>query len=593
MSIFNSSNSDLIGSNETNPSSYFIKQFKPVFIRKHLIPYSENKKKGKSALRLNILKKNFSEKKFNSVKLNDNYFPPSNNNSFCKKKSKKNIKSLFKYEKDLKKNYSEKRFNSVQLDNKYFPLLSNSSSTNSILKKKITLNTIKNELEYLNKFIKNSPISKDENEINKNLRIKNSKFKAKNSNNLNYYNINNNEQITIKNKKIINENDPNYKKYINTANNPCIGLEGRKKFKQYTKYIKYNQTFSNYYSTKNLNTTTLALRVGLNNYLNGNYDLKNKNNLTKATIFKLKCKTINWFIENQKDLINRLFDEKFKENLLNFCEKKQREFHSGLSIEDFSNILINNNITKNLEFIHKIFWVFDEDGDNNLSFNDIIAGIEVFRISSPEEKMKIFFNLCNKEKEDTIKKKDFYELLQKNIIDKNDLKDLKYCINNLFEKYGKNNLLRLSELIFGFSEDKLFQRIINNNILSLKTINNNLDDSIRRHFLLLHANYQYEITKMLNKNNETIPILTDRFIDLIDKYIQGKKNAENLKKKNQELINEDLYDNNENKRDNLFQEEKKICFNMKLKNKIRGIKIKNDYYILPKSSSNKDITDIY
>lgn len=32
---------------------------------------------------------------------------------------------------------------------------------------------------------------------------------------------------------------------------------------------------------------------------------------------------------------------------------------------------------------------------------------------------------------------------------------------------------------------------------------------------------------------------------------------------------------------------------MKLKNKIRGIKIKNDYYILPKSSSNKDITDIY
>ena len=80
----------------------------------------------------------------------------------------------------------------------------------------------------MNKFIRNSPISKDENEINKNLRIKDSKFKAKNSNNLNYYNINNNEQITIKNKKIINENDPNYKKYVNTANNPCIGLEEKK-----------------------------------------------------------------------------------------------------------------------------------------------------------------------------------------------------------------------------------------------------------------------------------------------------------------------------------------------------------------------------
>ena len=45
MSLFNSSNSDVIGSNETNPSSNLIKQFKPVFIRKHLIPYSNKKKK--------------------------------------------------------------------------------------------------------------------------------------------------------------------------------------------------------------------------------------------------------------------------------------------------------------------------------------------------------------------------------------------------------------------------------------------------------------------------------------------------------------------------------------------------------------------
>ncbi len=590
MSIFNSSNSDFIVSNETNPSSYLIKQFKPVFMSKHLIPYSYKKNKGKSVLRLNILKKNFSEKKFSSTKINENYYPPSNSNSFYKKKSKQKITSLFKNEIDLKKNFREKRFNSVKLSNKYFPLLSNSSSANSIYKNKITLNTIKNELEYLNKFIKNSTISKDENEINKNLRIINSKFKAKNSNNLNYYSINNNEQLTIKNKKI-NENDPNYKKYVNTANNPCIGFEGRKKFKKYSKYINYNQTFSNNYLTKNLNTTTLALRVGLNDYSNVNYDLKNKNKLTKATILKLKCKTINWFIENQKDLVNRLFDEKFKENLLIFSEKKQREFHSGVSIEDFSNILINNNITKNLDFINKLFWVFDEDGDNNLSFNDIIAGIEVFRLSSPKEKMKIFFNLCNKEKGDTIKKKDFYELLQKSIIDKNDLKDLKYCINNLFEKYGKNNLLSLNELIFGFSEDKLFQRIINNNILSLKTFNNNLDDSIRRHLLLLHANYQYEIKKMLNKNNEEIPILTDKFIDLIDKYIQGKKDSENLKKQHQDLINEHLNDENDSKNDDLFQEEKKIKSNMKLKNKIRGIKVKNQYYIFPKSSSMENITD--
>ena len=94
---------------------------------------------------------------------------------------------------------------------------------------------------------------------------------------------------------------------------------------------------------------------------------------------------------------------------------------------------------------------------------------------------------------------------------------------------------------------------------------------------------------MLNKNNEEIPILTDKFIDLIDKYIQGKKDAEILKIQHQELINEDLYDKDDYKKEDLFEEEKKIWLNMKLKQKIRGIKIKNQYYILPKSSSIKNI----
>ena len=96
---------------------------------------------------------------------------------------------------------------------------------------------------------------------------------------------------------------------------------------------------------------------------------------------------------------------------------------------------------------------------------------------------------------------------------------------------------------------------------------------------------------MLNKNNEEIPILTDKFIDLIDKYIQGKKDSENLKKQHQDLINEHLNDEDDSKNDDLFQEEKKIKSNMKLKNKIRGIKVKNQYYIFPKSSSMENITD--
>ena len=531
-------NSLYYSSNDTNPSSNMKKKFKPFLKPHHFKPSYIKLIRPKSALRLTLLTKNYSTPKM-----------------------KKEKSMIFSKQNSLKD---------------YIP-------------KKLSLSKIKNELNYMKKMIGNSPISTNENIINKNLRLKNSNFNVKKSNNLNVYNINN-ISMKLKN-KMINEKDPKFKKFISIANNPCIGLEGRRKFKQYTKYVNYNQTFSNNYSTKNLQTSTLALRVGINEYSKSNYDLKNKNKLTKATKFKLKYNTINWFIENKKDLISRLLSDSFRDNLLKFCEKKEREFHSGLNLEDYSNLMINNNITKNVDYIHKLYWIFDENGDNNISFNAIISSMEVFRISSPKEKMKIFFNICNNG--DVIKKKNFLELLKKTVIDKNDLKNLQKCVNNLFEKFGNNNELRLEQLITGFSEDKLFQRIINNNNLSLKSINNNIDENLRKHFFMLNAYYQYEITKMTNKNQETIPILTDKFCHLIDNFIQNKQLKEEINKQNEEFITEDQYDINRNYEDDYFKNEKKIVFNIQSKKNIRGIKNGNDYYILPKTKSSKLLTIKY
>ena len=55
-------------------------------------------------------------------------------------------------------------------------IFSKQNSLKDYIPKKLSLSKIKNELNYMKKMIGNSPISTNENIINKNLRLKNSNF---------------------------------------------------------------------------------------------------------------------------------------------------------------------------------------------------------------------------------------------------------------------------------------------------------------------------------------------------------------------------------------------------------------------------------
>ena len=65
-----------------------------------------------------------------------------------------------------------------------------------------------------------------------------------------------------------------------------------------------------------------------------------------------------------------------------------------------------------------MFWVLDEDGDNDLTYKEIMMGMEIFRDTNPEQKVTNFFKLCSKGDSDKISKQNFKELLKRNIIDK-------------------------------------------------------------------------------------------------------------------------------------------------------------------------------
>ena len=433
------------------------------------------------------------------------------------------------------------------------------STTKSFHRNKLTIPMINDEIKKIHLFIENSPCGFDENILKNTLMIKQSKYSKTIVNSFS----NNNQSINRKKKlSINNEEDPKYQQFLNTLNNPSYSMRGIKKaFPEYTKNKKFKltPTFGYKYNSKTLRTTMLAVKK--NNHMDSfrRYDVK-KNKLTQASRLKLKCNTIKWFIDNKKELLNRLVDKNFQEQILKISDKKSREFNAGLTIEEFGSLMQRNKITNDPEIIKKLFWIFDEDGDNDLKYSEIASGIEMFRDSTPEEKVKVLFRLCDTDHSNSVSKKEFYTMLKRNIINKDDIAPLKKSIEKIFNLYGGDVELSLEQLTEGFKANKELEIIINKNMVTLKTIDSGIDNEVKKDLLKLTADQNLFLKqKLYGGNCETCPILDKKFGRMVEGFVDKKEKIIKLNQKKED--SSDFHSEEQIKDDDIFQEEKAI-YNM-------------------------------
>ena len=528
--------------NFTNNSNY---SHKNLILKNLLI-------KDKISYQKNSIRKKYFETEFripsliaeNNDSISSSNLSSKNNSKIKYKKFKSKTSRIINnnYDNNYNNNYRDKR-NKTFFQTKLQKIDLNLIKTNLNEKINLTLPNIKKEIINIHKFILNSPISTDEKIIINNLKIKNPIKYDKNS--TNFYNFKTRIQpINNKSKKKIEENSKIYKIFINSVNNPSLGLEGiKKKFPFFANKVKNNLIFNKKYISKKLNTVMFAEKIGKN--FQDIYDLSKKNKLTQASRLKLKCRMINWLRENKRDLIERLLEKQFQKQLLSFSQKKLKEFNTGLSIEDFSSLLKNNNITKDPELIQKLFWVLDEDGDNDLTYKEILIGIEIFHDNTPEEKVKTFFNLCNKDNNNFISKSNFYDLLKRNIINKNDINSLKKSVEKIFKKYGNENELTLENLLKGFKEEEDFAKILNRNIISLKALDMKIENDIKKDIIMLNVEQnQYIKQKLINPNGEYCEKYENKFSNFVENYINYKNRMKDIKNKYEEFKDE-IFDLNE------------------------------------------------
>jgi Ca2+-binding EF-hand superfamily protein len=294
--------------------------------------------------------------------------------------------------------------------------------------------------------MKSTMINLDENTINKNLKLPKSN---KNINQMWDF-INERKKQQILKKQLVKSMNSvnNYSKQIeNIKKNPSLGPEYIRK--NYSSYLpkdepfNYDNRFKNNYTKKYFGSVLLAMRIRKEDDSN-KYDNVKNNKFTQVSKLKMKWKTIKWIFENKKDVLDRLMG--FHESILKMTNKKSgEEFDKGMTKQEFLHVMRSNGITNDVGLINKIFWMFDEDGDNHLKYKEIAFGIEMFRESSIEKKLKAFFDLCDVDNSGTISKQEFLDLMKKNIINNDEKLSIKQVVDKIFNsvKLDKNGEMTL------------------------------------------------------------------------------------------------------------------------------------------------------
>ena len=80
--------------------------------------------------------------------------------------------------------------------------------------------------------------------------------------------------------------------------------------------------------------------------------------------------------------------------------------------------------------------MFDEDGSGNIGHKELGIGLEMLKDNSFEEKLEVFFDLCDDENSGYIEKKEFYNLLRLNATTSYEDRDrLKFYVNQIFSHF--------------------------------------------------------------------------------------------------------------------------------------------------------------
>eukprot|EP00825_Cyclidium_porcatum_P047053 TRINITY_DN7552_c0_g1_i1.p1 TRINITY_DN7552_c0_g1~~TRINITY_DN7552_c0_g1_i1.p1 ORF type:complete len:433 (-),score=83.37 TRINITY_DN7552_c0_g1_i1:31-1329(-) len=180
-------------------------------------------------------------------------------------------------------------------------------------------------------------------------------------------------------------------------NKRCIKQEGKEQIHKFI-YDKKKQNALKYSAKSKINQTALPVPRGTISIML-NVDKKdfgfNLNNFKKKipakSKFKMKWKIIQWLINNKKDAIKQIFTN------YNLMMKFAKGKKGGMNRQEFGELLSYVGLGADENFADKLFYIFDEDNSQSVDYKELIIGLETFKESSIDEKLKGNYKIQFKE----------------------------------------------------------------------------------------------------------------------------------------------------------------------------------------------------
>jgi len=203
-----------------------------------------------------------------------------------------------------------------------------------------------------------------------------------------------------------------------------------------------------------------------------------KSKLPKKSRFKLKWKTIQWLVENKKDTILQLCSN--YQLLIKLCRTKT----NGVSKEDFIDLLTYVGLGGEKGLGDKLFYVFDDDGNGEIDYKELIMGLEIFRDTTYEEKIRIFFELCDLQNTGHITRKELYDVLKRNMITEDDKIKLKKTISGMFAPYesAKTGRMDKKELFSVTLRNSELRNLLEECMRTVRTVDRIIDNDLEEPF---------------------------------------------------------------------------------------------------------------
>jgi len=202
-----------------------------------------------------------------------------------------------------------------------------------------------------------------------------------------------------------------------------------------------------------------------------------KKDLPLQSKLKIKYKTIQWLNENKPDAINAL--TRHNKSLATLAGQKK-----AFNREEFGELLACIGIGHDQNLVNKLFWLFDDDGSGDVDYKELVVGLEMFKNNTLEEKLEVFFDLCDEDNSGTIDEIELYRVLKLSLTSSDERANLRRAVKDLFREIdidGDGEITR-EEFFLAARKNENVRNLVEQNVKNLQNVDKWIDNDLERPF---------------------------------------------------------------------------------------------------------------